>query len=335
MLLADNVVGNQEDWAQFVTLSDEHKKPLLSLIPKGKKPVDRLYNYQAEVYATPAKSNQPEGKDWSTFKSAGLNRSELQARVERFDETAAVSVMAQELGNAAGVADELAHEIVKKTEEIARCIECKFGSDDPAYVDDGVTQDRTQGMGLWIQSGTTSQVYATPAAVRPASAQISTATKANTFENAVRAVLQAQWKATGATGTMAFVCGSELKKRFSDFALYIPSDVATQSASLTTNRNMSDRSMQRIVDRYNSEFGSYALYLSPWLAHSGWGGTTGKSDWRGYAIHPEMWELRWHTKPKWEKLQFLGGSYKAACYAILMLVCKNPIGEAKIDPSDA
>jgi hypothetical protein len=336
MLLVDDVIGDQEDWAQFITLADEHTKPLLSLIPKGKKPVSRLYNYQAEVYATPAKSNMPEGKDWDTFKSAGQNRVELQARVERFDETAAVSVMAEELGNAAGIDSELAHEIVKKTEEMARCIECKLGSDDPAYVDDGVTQDRTQGMGLWIQSGTTSQVYATPAAVRPDAGQIYTGTKANLFENAVRDVLQAQWTKTGGTGTHQLVVGSELKERFSNFTLYIPSDVSTQTTSLVTNRNMNDRSLQRIVDRYNSEFGSYELHLSNWLAQTGWGAATASvGQWRGYALNTDMWELRWHTKPQWHRPEFKGGSYKAACYAILMLVCKNPIGEAAIKPSDA
>lgn len=336
MLLADNVIGEQEDWAQFVTLSDEHKKPLLSLIPKGTKPVARTWKYQAEVYAAPAKSNMPEGKDWSTFTPAGQNRGELESRVERFDRTASTSLIADELGNAAGVKEgELAREIVKKTEEIARDIECKLGSDDPAYADDGVTQDRTQGIGLWIQSGTTSQLYATPSNLRPASGQIYAGTRANLNENAVKAVLQAQWETTGGAGNFALVVGDELKNRFSSFALYVPSDVSTVNSSMATNRNMTDRALQRIIDRYNSEYGSFDLMLSRWLAHPSWGGTTTKAQWRGYGLNREKWTLRWHTKPKWHQLEFKGGSHNAACYAILMLACLNPIGETKFDPSDA
>jgi hypothetical protein len=339
MLLADNVVGNQQDWAQFVSLADEHKTPLLRLIPKGDKPVNRLHQYQADKYDAPAPSNMPEGKDWDTFEAAAANRVELKSRVQRFDKTCAVSVLSQDVTNAAGVKDELAREIRKKTEELSRSIEAALGSDQIAYEDDGVTQDRFQGMGLWVQSGTTNQLYATPSGVRPTASQIYTGTKANLNEDAVRNLLEAQWKATGGTGSMALVVGSQLKRRFSAFTLYVPSDLSTVNGSTANNRNLSDTTLSRVIDRYNSEFGDYELHLSRWLAHPDFSSaaytSTTKADWRGYGVNLDKWSIRWNTMPNVVKPEFKGGSYKAAMYCILSLCCLNPIGETKIDPSDA
>jgi hypothetical protein len=335
MLLARNVIGEQEDWAQFITLADEHEKPLLAFIPVGRKPVNRLHNYQADVYETPAITNQPDGKDVEAFKSAGATRVELKARVERFDTTAAVSVMADLLGDAAGVPDEMAREIDKQTEIMQRDVECKLGSDAAAFEDNGATQDRMQSIGLWVQSGTTSQVYPTPAAVRPPAASIYSDVKANLTEDALRAVLQSAWLQTGNRGDQFLAVGQSLKERISSFTLFIPSSLSTQSTSLVTNRQMTDKTLQRTVDRYNSEYGNYEIHLSRWLAHPGWAGTTGKAAWRGYGLHANMWTLGWAQKPVWEMLPFQGGGYKAFCYAILCAFCKNPIGETKFDPSDA
>jgi hypothetical protein len=54
---------------------------------------------------------------------------------------------------------------------------------------------------------------------------------------------------------------------------------------------------------------------------------------RGYFLHQGMWELRWNQKPKVYKPEFKGGSYEAAMDAIIMLVCKNPLGEGKYAPA--
>lgn len=335
MLMASEVVGNPEDWANFITLSDEHQTPILRNIRKDKKPADVLCHYQAKTYADPSPSNYPEGKDWDAFDKVE-NRAELKARMQRFDKTAAVSWKAQEATlHTPENLDELAEAIADKMVEMSRTIEATISSSQAAYEDDGAVQDKTQGIGLWVQSGTTNQLYLTPASVRPAAAQIYTGTKANLDEDALIDLLKAQWKATGTKGSLRLYVGEELKQRISNFVRYVGSDVSTQSTWRVSNRDAGSNSLGYMVDVYKSDFGTFQIELSNWLEHANFGGTTGKNSWFGYGLNSDMWAWGWHTKPKVFPQEFKGGSYKAAIMAAGALKCLNPVGEVAIKPSDA
>jgi len=264
-----------EDWRKQIVLADEHEKPLIAFIPNGPKPVARTRNYQADVYEAPAQTNIPDGKDNESYKNAGQLRVELIARIEPFDTTASVSLIADEFGNAAGVDDELAREIDKQTEILQRNIECKLGSDDPAVIDNGAVQDRTQAIGVWIQSTTSGWAHlpnptANGAAILPPAASIYAGVKASFDEPSMQALLQSSWAQTGDTGDQFFVVGPELKKRINAFHLYVPGSLSTQSTTLMTNRQMTDKRITRVTDRYDSEFGNYEVHLSKWLANPGW-----------------------------------------------------------------
>lgn len=335
MLLAKNVVGNQQDWAQYITIADGHKTPMLAMLPVGNKPVNILYQYQADAYSEPTPVAWPDGKDWDVFESAGKNRVELKARAQEIVKTASVSRKAQDITDAAGVADELAREIKKKLTETARTTEAAMCSDQEAAEDDGVNGDQTRGAGKWILA-TAQAVYPVGATVRTPAASIYSGTKANLNEDAVITVLESQWNQTGKSDeTRHLLCGSQLKKRFKDFQLYIPSSLVTQSSARVTNRNESDNRLGNSIDYYDSEFGKLELHLTRWNAHANFGGTATKAQWRGYILNMQMWELRWNQKPMVHPLEFKGGSYNAAINEIMMLVCRNPVCEAKIDPSDA
>ena len=91
MLLERNVVGKKTDWANYITLADEHETPMLRVLPKGPKPVNVVKHYQADTYTAPVANAWPDGKDWDSFTSAGQNRKELTARCQWFVKTAAVS----------------------------------------------------------------------------------------------------------------------------------------------------------------------------------------------------------------------------------------------------
>lgn len=336
MLLADNKIGVPQDLANFITLSDEHDTPLVKRFAKnGKGEIkQRLTEYQVDAYEAPDRSNMPEGQDWSVFSSPN-NRGLLKARVDRFDETGSVSILAEDVDKANGVSSEIARMITQKLVRLGRAVEGAIGSDQAAYEGDQVTQDRTQGMGLWIQSGTTSQLYPTPESVRPNSAQIYTGNKADFHEDALQTLLQRAWRSTGRKDTMVGFVGPELKNRVNKMPLYIPGSVSTTHTSQVTNRNQGDKTFTRVVDRFAGDYGAVDLEISNWLAHANFGGTSGKSDWRGYFVHPEMWDWTWHTMPTAERLSFEGGNYKFGIYAFGRLRCLNPIGEIKVDPADA
>lgn len=335
MLISGNQIGVPQDLANFITLSDEHQNPLTRRFAKnGKGEIKNvLKEYQADVYPSPERSNQPEGKDWVAFPGQ-INRGILKARIDRFDRTGSVSDLSEDVNKANGVESELARQVTQGLVAMARDVECVIGSDQAAYEGNQVTQNRTQGMGLWVQSGTTNQVYQTPENVRPSSDQIYTGTLANLNEDAVNGLLEAAWNATGDDGKIVGIVGRKLKQRINTWPQYIPSSLSTQSSSLVTNRNQVDRSLVRVIDTFAGDFGEVDLEKSRWLAHESFGGSAAKARWRGYFIHPGMWDLTWHTMPNASYLPFEGGNYKWGIYAYAMLKCLNPIGEMKIDPSD-
>lgn len=337
MLLEKNVVGKKTDWASYITLADEHETPLLRVLPKGEKPVNVIKNYQADTYSAPQQNAWPDGKDWDTFKTAGGNRIPLAARVQWFVQTAAVSKLAEDVTDTAGIEDELAHEIPKKMTEMAREMEASAGSDQTAYADDGETGHKFRGMGMWINSAPTADADVAPAAsILTPAASISTATKANTTEDVIKGILESMWTQTGSKALKVAFVGSKLKKRFGEFQFFLPTSTTTQgTARVMYREEEKDTTLGNMVDRYDSDWGPVELHMSRWLNHENFGGSATKAQWRGLFTNPSRWSWNWNQKPTVYKPEFKGGSYKAAIDAIVMLMCLNPVGEGRVDPSDA
>jgi len=336
MLLEKNVVGKKTDWANYITLADEHETPMLRVLPKGPKPVNVVKNYQADTYNSPVQNAWPDGKDWDTFQSAGQNRAQLSARVQWFVKTAAVSKLAEDVTDTAGIEDELAHEIPKKMTEMAREMEATAGSDNASSADDGSTGHKFRAAGAWISNPMTADAdVAPPSTILTPTASISTATKANTTEDAIKVILQNMWQNTGSKSLKVGFVGSSLKKRFGEFQFYIPTSTSTQSTWRLTERPESGTTLGNMVDRYDSDWGPLELHMSRWLAHENFGGSVTKAQWRGYFMNPSRWSWLWNQKPTVYKPEFKGGSYKAAIDAIVMFLCWNPVGEGKVAPSDA
>ena len=340
MLLEKNVVGKKTDWANYITLSDEHETPLLKRLPKGDKPVNVVKHYQADTYETPKPVAWPEGKPWDNFTSAGAQRKELQARVQYLVQMASVGKLAQDVTDTAGVNDELAREITKKMTVLARQMECHGASDQGSYADDGETGNMFRGIGKWISTAAQSDADSdVPVSIRPNAAQIYTGTKANFVENALKTIMQQMWQTTGMKNkNMLFVGGQQaLNQVAENFQFFVPSSGSTQSTARVTKRDKDDSVLGSAISTYLSTWGSCELVPTKWNAFNGFGGTTSATvaDWRTYILHPDMWAWHWNQKPTVYQPEYKGGSYTCAIEAIIMLLCKNPIGEGKIAPSDA
>lgn len=339
MLLEKNVVGKKTDWANYITLSDEHETPMLRVLPKGPKPVNVVKHYQSDTYNAPKPNSWPDGKDWDAFKSAGGNRKELTARVQWFVQTAAVSKLAEDVTDTAGIQDELAHEIPKKMTEMAREMECSAASDQVEKADAGdqVNGNQFRSVGAWVSAtATADDGKAVDASILPDAAQIYTDTKANLTEDAIKTCLEAAWKKTGSKGMKLGFVGSKLKKQFGSFQFYIPTSLNTQATARIITRDEDATVLGNTVDVYDSDWGKVELHMTRWNANEAFtGGSTTKADWRGYFLNSERWAWLWNQKPTVYKPEFKGGSYKAAIDAIVMFLCWSPVGEIKIAPSDA
>lgn len=337
MLLEKNVVGKKTDWANYITLSDEHETPILRSLPKGPKPVNVVKNYQSDVYSDPKPNVWPDGKDWDTFKSAGAQRKPLSSRVQWFVETAAVSKLAEDVTDTAGVADELAREIPKKMTEMARSMECAAACAQVSVADasDQKNGNQFRGIGAWVNANPTADAdVAIDASIRTPAASIYSDTKNNLNETAIKGVLQSQWKKTGSKQKKIGFVGSQLKSRFGEFQFYVPTSLNT-GGGIRQLDPTGNKTLAMMVDVYDSDWGKVELNLTNWNMHPNFGGTAGKNDWTGWFLNAERWAWLWNQKPTVYKPEFKGGSYKAAIDAIVMFLCWNPVGEAAILPSDA
>jgi hypothetical protein len=326
MLTYENLVGNQEDWANYITNVEMRETPFLDWLEADKNEVRNvLYQYQAEKFATPTKNSHVDGQPWKTFSSVGDGRGTLKALIQWFDKTCSISKLSEDVVDVAGIGDQLAREIPKKLKEMATDMEVNFCEDWDCREDNKVDGYLTRGVGSWI-SNSAQALYPVPSDFRTPSASIDTTASGSMTENKVRDILQSIASTCKSKEPLTAFVGATVKRIFSDFQLFMPSSTSTAANTMNQQAGTIDRSIQR----YEGDFMPVDLVLSYWLAAYT---TAANSPLRAYFLHRRMWKMRWKQKPKVYSPEFQGGSYEAAMDALAMLVCLNPKGEGKYAPT--
>lgn len=320
-----NQIGRQEDWSAFITTVEMRDYPFLDWLPVGSKPVNPLYDYLADRYRAPEANSHVDGEDWDKFRNAGDQRGRLKALIQWFDDGTAVSRLTQDVTNVKAVNDELAHDIPKKLKEMSGDAEASFLDTHDHREDDHVNGYLTRSVGSWVSSSAQA-LYPVPADFRTPAASIDTSV---TTENEIRDLLESILAETKSKEELTGFVGITLKRLFSDFRHFIPSSASTQSSGVVYTVPFKDKTIVRAIDRYEGDGPPVNLVWSPY--NRGLTGTAAQQKKRGYFLHRSKWELRWHTKPTVYRLPFAGGSYRASCEMVAMLVCKSPRGEGSCD----
>jgi hypothetical protein len=330
MLTYDNLVGNQEDWANYITNVEVRETPLIDWLEVDKNPVKQTeYLYQAEKWRAARANKHVDGVPWTTFASVGEGRAKLRSLIQWFDGTGAISKLSEDVSEVAGIADQLAREIPKTMKEMRTDMEACFCDDQDCAI--GVTGTKpyeTRGIGGWISS-TAQATYPVDANFLTPAASIDGTASASLTENIIRTILQTMQQQVKKQVPITGFVGDGLKRKFSDFQLYVPSSTSTQASGTVFQQE--GREVTRAVDVYNSDFGVLTLMLSYWLVNLT--GSAAQQQYRGYFLHKNMWKMRWKQKPQVYRPEFKGGSYEFAMDAIAMLVCLNPKGEGKYNPT--
>jgi hypothetical protein len=327
----ENLVGNQENWAQYITNVEMLNTPFLDWLPVGDKPVNVIYNYQADRYAPPRQNSHVDGKPWTNFKDAGEGRARLKALIQWFDNTVSVSKLTEDVSNIAGVPDEMARDIPKKLKEMGRDMETNWLEDWDCREDDKAMNGYlSRAVGSWISSTQQALYPVDPNFLTP-SGQINSTASGSLTENMIRDIIMNIGITIKSNDPISLFCGPKLKRAFSDFQFYLPSSTSTVQSAVHWNSNMDDQKILRSVDTYIGDTAPMNLILSYYLAAIN--GTSTMQQWRGYFLHQSRWEVRWNQKPKVYRPEFKGGSYEAAMDAICMLVCRNPKSEGKYAPT--
>lgn len=333
-----NFVGNQEDWASYITNVETYDTLVLDWLPVGSKPVNPLFNFQADKYRRPRQNRHVDGAPWSSAFSGGDQRKKLNCVIQWFDHGVSVSKLSQDVSNNAAIADELANEVMKAMKEIAQDMEAAILDDNGVYEDDGAAGYRMRSMGVWLQPESSatwsSETYPVTTGYRvPDNSHITTAW-ASVTENDIRALLQSIWETCKSTETVTAFGGGDVMKGYSDFQLRTPnSNMAAPTIQSTFQRQWKDKTITRTIRRYEGDFMDVELVPTPWMVALSNTSTNTATRGRTYYLHRSKWEWRWNQKPATYPQPFQGGSYEVFLDAIGMLVCKNPNGEGCHRPS--
>lgn len=327
----DQLVGNQEDWAQYVTNIEMRDSVFLDWLPVGDKPVNPLFNFQAERFRTPRRNSHVDGKPFSEPFSAGDSRTQLKALIQWFDHGVSVSKLSQDVSNIAGISDELAREIPKALKELGTDMEVNFLEDNDGREDNKVLGYLSRAVGSWLGTGA-QNLYSVDANFRPPTASVVSTAIAALTEDAVRAQLQSVWEESKSSEKLTTFAGSDAIKLISDWQYRLPnSNAGAPVVNPAVKVSFKDQTVTRTVRNYEGDFMDVEFVPSPWLVFLS--GTASARKGRMYHLHRSKWELRWNQKPRVYKPEFKGGSYEAFMDALAMLVCKNPRAEAMNNPT--
>lgn len=324
----DQLVGAEEDWAQYVTNIEMRETPFLDWLATGTKPVNPLFSYQAEKFRAPRRNAHVDGKTFMEPFSAGDSRARLKALIQWFDHGVSVSKLTQDVTNIAGIADELAREIPKAMKEMTQDAEVNLLEDNDLREDNKVVGYLCRGVGSWLNTSAQA-LYPVDSNFRPPTASAVSTSIATITEDAVRTQYQSVWEETKSSEMVTSFAGSDWMRLIADWQYRIPSSASTLNPAV--KQSFKDKTVTRTVRHYEGDFFDVEFVPNPWLVTLS--GTASARKGRAYHLHRSKWELRWNQKPRVYKPEFKGGSYEAFMDMILMLVCKNPRGEAINNPS--
>jgi hypothetical protein len=317
-------VGKREDLADYISLVDAKDTPFVSMAPKGSKPGNTYFQWQADNFSTPATTGTVDGTDVGTSDYQNLNsgRAILSNYVQIFRRPVRVSPLSVDVSIVAGLRDELAGMVAKGITLMKRDMEATFLSTNDGQADNGTVPYLTKALGSFI-STTGGTVPAVPSAFRTPSGNIvgSSAASSTLSESDVQGLLTSIWNQTGTYRDYDCIVGSTLKRAFTNLMFTTPStgSTNTQSAIRTFEREASADVYISSVDVFEGDFGRLKIHPDAFAPAA----------YQGYVIPMDLTEIRYANMPEIRDLPDYGGGPARLIEAVAGLVVKNPLAFGK------
>jgi hypothetical protein len=317
--------GKREDLSDLISNVDMRGTPLTTMLKKGPRPKNTLFDWQVDAYDAPNTNGVVDGEDVNSYDNKAKNRQKLSGRVQKVRRPWKVSDMAEEVSDPAGVKSEAANAIAKSLVELKRDMECVIGGDNDSQADNGSVPYLTRALGKWIQNGAQSDLPV-PSAFRTPTTSIDTTAMASLTEATIQGVLQSVYLQTGENKRYALICGVDFKRAVTDMTK-TQAGVSSTVASIRTY-NQPDAKEGMIysnVDMFVGDFGELEIMPSVWLAF----GTSNSPTRRAYLLDTSKLTLRPLRNPGSKRLADQGGGPRGYVDAIFALQCDNPLGHGK------
>lgn len=357
-LIEENQVGKREQLADIVSLVDASSTPLTSMIRKGAKLGNTLFEWQVDDYESPSTNSVVDGSDVDTATGAGYTDSDSDSTHDiGEDYTAAdlgnkledharkrtrlknyghylrrafrVSTLSEDVSNVAGVPSEYAKGLAKKTIELKRGMEKTLLGDQNATAQTSSVGYKTRGLGSWTTSGdyadgeglsVTGDDYYAPNTSAVIAVGGADGTTALTDED-VQGVLEAIFAETGTSNDMDLIGGRALRRAFSGLVASATT-LTNYPVAVRTMQQSEDKSFQSTIDVFQGDFGSVRVHADNFADSN-----------TGFLIDSSKLELVYGIMPRTKELTDNGGGKGALIEAFFGLQCLNPkmLGRIKVN----
>ena len=202
----------------------------------------------------------------------------------------------QQAGNHAGVTNEIAYGLAKKSKELKRDMETCLTNKVAKAVGASGTARKLGGLETWISSNTS---RGTNGAGAGAGAAPTDGTQRAVTEAMVKAVIQACYSAGSDSNTI--MCGPFNKGKISAF-----------TGRSSARQNVAATTIQAAADLYSSDFGDYKVIPNRF-----------QRDKCAFVLDPDYWSVAYYRDFKQEEVSKTGDAIKRALLVEFSLVAKN------------
>ena len=318
------VKGQREDLSDAMVLIEPGDTPLFSMCKKASEPKNVLFQWAADNYATPQTGGVLANADVTSFDDEHANRELLAGRVQKVRRSFQVDDLVENVADLAGIGRKQAFNKAgaKALVELKTDIEAIMGSDNDSQVESGAAPYKTRGIGEWIKATAQSDLAtAVPAAFRTPAASINTTVTTSLTESNVIDVLESMFKVRKAKKNYDLVCGTALKRAFTNFIRIQTGSPNVMSTVRTFSSDVESKKIVNSIDIYEGDFGSLSLHVSTYLAN---GAAAAVSAARGYVCDMDLISIGFNRKPRMEELEDRGGGRRGFVDAIFGVAVANP-----------
>lgn len=318
------IKGQKEDLSDAMVLIEPGDTPLFSMCKKSKEPTNVLFSWPADKYNDPQTAGVMANDDVTTFDDEHANRELLSGRIQKVRRSFQVDDLVENVADVAGVGRKQAFNksAAKALVELKIDIEAILGSDNDSQVATGSVPYKTRGIGSWISSAAQADTAtAVPTSFRTPAGSINTTATSSLTEAGVIDVLESMFKARRARRNYDLVCGTSLKRAFTNFIRTQTGSTNVMSSVRTFSSNVDDKKIVNTIDIYESDFGTLSLHVSTYLAN---GAAAAVSAARGYVLDMDLVSIGFNRKPRMAELEDRGGGRRGFCDAIFGVAVSNP-----------
>jgi hypothetical protein len=300
--------------------------PFLKLVPRGKNPGNFLSEWPVENYPRRGITGQIDGTDKTTFSS--VSPTPLSGRAQWCLSDGWMVGKKATVTNTAGTPakGQKARQILKDGEAFILAINRLLLSAQEAQVESKpLKADLTRGAFMWM-SRTAQTVYPVPEAFRPASGCAYTGAVASYANTHMKAQLAAAFTAKNGPVDLTNFVGVTLKGQMSTWSEKV--SVSSEAALMQFNQDAKSKKYINTVDIFEFDAGIVRNILTPDLRCTlSDGSTTDYTARSGLGLDLSMWELCYLEEiTPFEEAPKSGGP-RGYSSAILILKCKNPLGQ--------